>query len=61
MLKRTAFIARLLLCTLVLTGIALAQTAKRPLKLDDLPHLREVRDPQFSPDGQCGRVCCFRH
>ncbi len=29
-----------------------AQTAKRPLKLDDLPRLREVRDPQLSPDGQ---------
>ncbi len=52
MLKRTAFIARLLLCTLVLTSIALAQTAKRPFKLDDLPNFREVRDPQLSPDGQ---------
>lgn len=29
-----------------------AQTAKRPLKLDDLPRFREVRDPQLSPDGQ---------
>lgn len=29
-----------------------AQTTKRPLKLDDLPRLREVRDPQCSPDGQ---------
>lgn len=29
-----------------------AQTTNRPLKLDDLPRLREVRDPQLSPDGQ---------
>ena len=29
-----------------------AQTARRPIKLDDLARLREVRDPQLSPDGQ---------
>lgn len=29
-----------------------AQTAKRPFKLDDVPRLREVRDPQVSPDGK---------
>ncbi len=29
-----------------------AQTAKRPLKLDDLARLRDVRDPQVSPDGK---------
>ena len=29
-----------------------AQTARHPLKLDDLSRLREVRDPQVSPDGQ---------
>ena len=29
-----------------------AQTAKRPFKLDDLARLRDVRDPQLSPDGQ---------
>jgi dipeptidyl aminopeptidase/acylaminoacyl peptidase len=28
-----------------------AQPARRPLKLDDLARLREVRDPQCSPDG----------
>lgn len=28
-----------------------AQTSRRPLKLDDLPRLREVRDPQCSPAG----------
>src|SRR5258708_34875238 len=29
-----------------------AQTAKRPFKLDDLARLRDVREPQLSPDGQ---------
>lgn len=29
-----------------------AQPARRPFKLDDLARLREVRDPQCSPDGQ---------
>jgi dipeptidyl aminopeptidase/acylaminoacyl peptidase len=33
-------------------AIGFAQTAKRPLKLDDLSRLRDVRDPQLSPDGQ---------
>ena len=30
----------------------LAQTAKRPLKLDDLARFRNVGDPQISPDGK---------
>ena len=29
-----------------------AQTARRPLKLDDLTRMRDVRDPQVSPDGK---------
>jgi dipeptidyl aminopeptidase/acylaminoacyl peptidase len=29
----------------------LAQTAKRPLKIDDLFAIKDVRDPQVSPDG----------
>src|SRR5881397_3181370 len=29
-----------------------AEVARRPLKLDDVARLREVRDPQISPDGQ---------
>src|ERR1700724_659382 len=29
-----------------------AQPAKRPLKLDDLAAMKEVRDPQCSPDGK---------
>jgi dipeptidyl aminopeptidase/acylaminoacyl peptidase len=28
------------------------QTTRHPMKLDDLARLREVRDPQISPDGQ---------
>src|SRR5712664_4588365 len=41
----------LLLILAVATGL-FAQTAKHPLKLDDLARLREVRDPQIAPDGQ---------
>lgn len=45
------------LFTLLLTVAALAfavsaQTARRPLKLDDLARFRNVNDPQISPDGQ---------
>src|SRR5438093_573143 len=29
-----------------------AEVARRPLRLDDLARMREVRDPQCSPDGQ---------
>jgi dipeptidyl aminopeptidase/acylaminoacyl peptidase len=40
--------------TLVVASVALAgaQTAKRPLSLDDLGKLKEVRDPQCAPDGK---------
>jgi dipeptidyl aminopeptidase/acylaminoacyl peptidase len=41
----------LLLILAVAAGL-FAQTAKRPFKLDDLARLRDVRDPQISPDGQ---------
>jgi dipeptidyl aminopeptidase/acylaminoacyl peptidase len=37
---------------LILAAALSAQTARRPLKLDDLARLRDVRDPQVSPDGQ---------
>ena len=33
-------------------GIATAQGGKRPLSLDDLGKLKEVRDPQCAPDGK---------
>src|SRR6266704_4244718 len=41
-----------LLAVLITTTILPAQSARRPLKLDDLARLRDVRDPQISPDGQ---------
>lgn len=48
------FIFPFLLLAFVLSYQAgqLAQTARRPLKLDDLARLRDVRDPQVSPDGK---------
>ncbi len=45
-------LSQILLLLLTLTVALSAQPAKRPLNLDDLPRLREVRDPQCSPDGQ---------
>src|SRR5262245_19783224 len=45
-----------LLCILPLilasTAVLMAQPARRPLKLDDVARLREVRDPKIVPDGQ---------
>ena len=49
------FIRRLFhILSLILASatVLMAQPARRPLKLDDIPRLREVRDPQISPDGQ---------
>jgi dipeptidyl aminopeptidase/acylaminoacyl peptidase len=46
-------LSRILVLLLLASNLAGAQqTAKRPFKLDDLARLREVRDPQISPDGQ---------
>ncbi|HEV2446865.1 MAG TPA: S9 family peptidase, partial [Candidatus Sulfopaludibacter sp.] len=33
-------------------GALFAQPARHPLRLDDISRIREVRDPQCSPDGQ---------
>jgi len=43
-----------LVLTLALVSAALpsAQTGKRPLSLDDLAQLKDVRDPQCAPDGK---------
>jgi dipeptidyl aminopeptidase/acylaminoacyl peptidase len=41
-----------LILTLLFTTSLLAQSAPRPLKLDDLTRFRNVNDPQLSPDGQ---------
>src|SRR5258705_13284653 len=42
----------ILLLILAVAASPFAQTTRRPFKLDDLARLREVRDPQVSPDGQ---------
>lgn len=48
--KRLTLILSVLL---TVANFAIAQQpAKHPLKLDDLARIREVRDPQVSPDGQ---------
>ena len=43
---------RLLFVLLIATTSVVAQTARHPLKLDDLARFRNVSDPQISPDGQ---------
>ncbi len=43
---------RILVVILALATAILAQTARRPMKVDDVSRLREVRDPQLSPDGR---------
>jgi dipeptidyl aminopeptidase/acylaminoacyl peptidase len=45
-------LSHLLLILVACAAAVLAQTAKRPFKLDDLARLRDVRDPQISPEGQ---------
>jgi dipeptidyl aminopeptidase/acylaminoacyl peptidase len=45
------FSTRLLL-TLTSASLLLAQTAKHPFQLDDMNRIRDVRDPQCSPDGK---------
>lgn len=48
--RRLSFISLLLILTLSYAHIA--QTARRPLKIDDMTRFRNVGDPQLSPDGQ---------
>jgi hypothetical protein len=40
-----------LVVVLASAGAASAQGAKRPLSLDDLARIKDVRDPQCAPDG----------
>ena len=47
--RRQSFIVLFLL--LALASATAAQTARRPLKIDDFTRLRNVSDPQVSPDG----------
>src|SRR6266850_5184323 len=44
--------SRILLLILAFTSVLPAQNTRHPLKLDDVARLREVREPQVSPDGQ---------
>jgi dipeptidyl aminopeptidase/acylaminoacyl peptidase len=48
----TPKLCRVLIFILACATALMAQTAHRPLKLDDIARMREVRDPQISPDGQ---------
>ncbi|MEN3333057.1 MAG: hypothetical protein V7641_2422 [Blastocatellia bacterium] len=48
----TQRLCRVLILILACASTLMAQTARRPLKLDDVMSMREVRDPQISPDGQ---------
>jgi len=50
MLRRRLSIS--LLLVLALANSLAAQTARHPMKLDDLTRFRNVNDPQISPDGQ---------
>ena len=50
MITKRSFYA--LVLVLVCATAMAAQTARRPLKLDDMTRFRDVRDPQLSPDGQ---------
>src|SRR5258707_13538406 len=45
-------LSQLLLILIASAAAVLAQTAPRPLKLDDLTRFRNVGDPQCAPDGQ---------
>ena len=41
-----------LVIVVAMAGLASAQSGKRPLSLDDLARIKEVRDPQCAPDGR---------
>ena len=46
-------LSQILVVLLAIANFGIAQQpARRPLKLDDLTRVRDVRDPQISPDGQ---------
>jgi dipeptidyl aminopeptidase/acylaminoacyl peptidase len=49
--RRLSFISLLLICACT-CPLLVAQTARRPLKLDDMSRFRNISDPQVSPDGK---------
>src|SRR5437870_12955941 len=50
--RKFARIFSIVLTTAAIAMALSAQTARHPLKLDDLTRFRNVSDPQLSPDGQ---------
>src|SRR5437764_6662079 len=50
--KLDAMSSTRLLISVLSVAALFGQPARHPLKLDDLARLRDVRDPQCSPDGQ---------
>ncbi len=52
-MSRNSRFTQALVLIMAVTAILFAQQpARHPLKLDDLARMRDVRDPQLSPDGQ---------
>ena len=54
-MRRFTFFAPVAACAVFISlwgGVVRAQTAKRPISLDDLAKIRSVGDPQVSPDGK---------
>jgi dipeptidyl aminopeptidase/acylaminoacyl peptidase len=49
--RRLSYFSLLLICACA-CSLVVAQTARRPLKLDDFSRFRNVSDPQISPDGK---------
>src|SRR5437016_14080069 len=49
-MKRLIF--AMIICALACASVATAQTARRPMTIDDLLRVRRVGDPQLSPDGK---------
>src|SRR5689334_11364006 len=45
-------LSKVLLLILAFASSNIAQTARHKLTLDDIARLRDVRDPQVSPDGE---------
>ncbi len=51
-MRRLASLATFAAITFLAGSLALAQTPKRAITLDDMPKIRSVGDPQASPDGK---------
>ena len=50
---RSSYVTAVVLAALcIVPAAASAQSSRRTITLDDLAQLKEVRDPQLSPDGK---------